>query len=116
MENSHPIFLGLGGGLDSALSRSLQSNYILFIKLKIGGKRGMELKDISGNIVYGGKDDTMKLLETIAEAIIHGGISIDDVRIVSEEIRKGDIRTKNIAAMGEKWKKISFWYRLETKK
>jgi len=76
----------------------------------------MELKDISGNIVYGGKDDTMKLLETIAEAIIHGGISIDDVRIVSEEIRKGDIRTKNIAAMGEKWKKISFWYRLETKK
>lgn len=73
----------------------------------------MELKDISGNILYGGKDDTIKLLETIAEAIIHGGISIDDVRIVSEEIRKGDIRIKNIGAMGEKWKKISFWYRLK---
>jgi len=75
----------------------------------------MELKDISGNVIYGGKDDTMKLLEDIAEAIIHGEISIDDVRIVSEEIRKGDIRVKNIDAMGEKWKKISFWYRLEKK-
>ena len=74
----------------------------------------MELKDISGNIIYGGIDDTMKLLETIAEAIIHGGISVDDVRIVSEEIRKGDIRTKNISAMGEKWKKISFWYSLKS--
>jgi len=76
----------------------------------------MELKDISGNIIYDGKDDTIKLLETIAEAIIHGGISVDDVGIVSEEIRKGDIRTKNISAMGEKWKKISFWYRLEKKR
>ena len=75
----------------------------------------MELKDISGKIIYGGKDDTMKLLETIAEAIIHGGISVDDVRIVSEEIRKGSIRVKNIDAMGEKWKKISFCYRLEKK-
>jgi hypothetical protein len=77
----------------------------------------MELKDISGNIIYGGIDDTMKLLETIAEAMIHGGISIDDVRIVSEEIRKGhDIRTKNISATGEKWKKISFWYSFNNKK
>ena len=72
----------------------------------------MELKDISGNIVYGGKDDTMRLLENIAEAIMHGGISIDDVRIVREEIRKDGIRTKDISAIGEKWKKISFWYRL----
>jgi len=77
----------------------------------------MELKDISGNIIYGGIDDTMKLLETIAEAMINGSISIDDVRIVSEEIRKeSGIRTKNISAIGERWKKISFWYIFNNKK
>lgn len=74
----------------------------------------MELKDISGNIIYGGKDDTIKLLETIAEAIIHGGISIDDVRVTdfSKEIEKIGC---NATEVNKQWKKISFCYRLEKK-
>ena len=75
----------------------------------------MELKDISGNIIYGGKNDTIKLLETIAEAISKGGIAIDDVRVTnfSKEIKKMGRSATNV---GNKWKKISFRYRLEKKK
>lgn len=74
----------------------------------------MELKDISGNIIYGGKDDTMKLLETIAEAIMHDGIFIDDVIVndFSKEIRKMGC---NVTEINKRWKKISFCYRLEKK-
>ena len=34
----------------------------------------MKLSDIEGNVIYGGKDDTINLLEKIAEAISKGGI------------------------------------------
>jgi len=53
--------------------------------------------NIEGNIVYGGENDTVKLLEKIAEAIINGGILIDDVRITKT--------SKN------SWRKVSFWYK-----
>jgi len=66
----------------------------------------MELKDISGDIIYGGKDDTIKLLENIASAISEGGIYIDDVRVnnFSKEIKK---MGRNISKASKEWKKIS---------
>ena len=72
----------------------------------------MELKDISGNIIYGEKDDTINLLEKIAEAISKGGIFIDDVRVnnFSKEIKK---MGRNDTEINKQWKKISFCYRFE---
>lgn len=74
----------------------------------------MELKNISGNIIYGGKDDTIDLLEKIAEAISSGGILIDDVRVnkFSKAIEK--IGRSNIK-VDQEWKKISFCYRFKNK-
>ena len=72
----------------------------------------MELSDIEGNIIYGGKDDTIDLLEKIAEAISSGGILIDDVRVnnFSKEIKK---MGRSATEVNKEWKKISFCYRFK---
>ena len=65
----------------------------------------MELSDIEGNVIYGGKDDTINLLEKIAEAISKGGILIDDVKVnnFSKAIEKIG---RNIIKVDQEWKKI----------
>jgi len=71
----------------------------------------MELKDILGNIIYGGKDDTINLLEEIAEAILKSIITIGDIKVTNFANEIGeDIKYKN-----NYWKKISFWYKLKDK-
>lgn len=74
----------------------------------------MELSDIEGNVIYGGKDDTINLLEKIAEAISSGGIFIDDVKVnnFSKAIEKIG---RNIIKVDQEWKKISFCYRFKNK-
>ena len=72
----------------------------------------MELKDISGNIVYGGKDDTINLLEELANAILKGGITIDEIRVTNFVNEIGE----DIKYRYNDWKKISFWYKLGKKK
>ena len=75
----------------------------------------MELSDIEGNIIYGGKDDTINLLEKIAEAISSGGILIDDVRVDNFSKVIEDIGHNILKVEHEKWKKISFCYRFKNK-
>ena len=81
---------------------------------KIMGGKKMELSDIEGNVIYGGKDDTINLLEKIAEAISKGGILIDDVRVnnFSKAIEKVG---RDIIRVDQEWKKISFCYRFKGK-